>query len=147
MAWPPQSSQMSSPSCWSRSQRPQTHSTHTRGWYPLKHPRLSHQGWGWVGGRQQGPLLLSASDYVCVVDVDLLELDQSLEGNTDDRLVSVAVPRGLQVPGPEQVSGRQSLRASLSPACSLLLLPGAWAQVTVPGSPPCGYPPPGKGRP
>lgn len=104
----PQSGQTSSPSCRPGSQGPQTRA-HTPGRHPLK-PQTLPPGPGLGRRRQQGPLLPSASDYVCVLDVDLLELViKTWKGNTEDKLVSVTGTWGPPgSPEPEQVSGRGS---------------------------------------
>lgn len=89
--------------------RAQQTRAHTPGQHPLK-PQTLPPGPGLGRRRQQGPLLPSASDYVCVLDVDLLELViKTWKGNTEDKLVSVTGVRGPPgSPEPEQVSGRGS---------------------------------------
>ena len=62
--------------------------------------------------RQQG-LLPSASDYVCVLDVDLLELViKTWKGSAEDKLVSVAVAPGP--PGRAGLGAREPSGVTLS---------------------------------
>ena len=98
-------------------------------------PRFSQRGQGLGRRRQREPLLPSASDYVCVLDVDLLELViKTWKGSTEDKLVSVAVAQGP--PEPEQVPGKGAFGGSLFPTHRLSLsAPWAWAQVPVTASP------------
>lgn len=98
--------------------------------------------------KQLEHLLLSASDYVCVLDVDLLELViKTWKGSTEGKLVSVA----QSPPELESSKGQGNLQGIAPSPCTLssLLLPGpglrfqslpallSWA--VVPG-------PPGKGE-
>lgn len=83
-------------------------------------PTFSPVGVGQALGvkKQLELLLLSASDYVCVLDVDLLELViKTWKGNTEGKLVRVS--RG----GPEPEQSQRPITVSLA-AVSSLLLPG-----------------------
>lgn len=93
-------------------------------------------------------LLLSASDYVCVLDVDLLELViKTWKGSTEGKLVSIvqSPPEPEQVQGPREPSGDHPL-----PLHSLLpLLPGSGLRFRSLPALPCWAlvrGPPGKGQ-